>query len=76
MTTKEPFTPNRVTNNHGQSIHDDSWIWLQEHDRVRYGGARMIDAKTFVTNHPEAKLERGFLLGTYHYDATLNNGKE
>jgi hypothetical protein len=68
MTTKAKFTPDRVINNYGQSVHVDARIWLNETDRVRYGGARMIDAKTFVTDHPEAKLEQGFAIGTYHYD--------
>jgi hypothetical protein len=28
----------------------------------------MIDAKTFVINHPEAQLQEGFTIGTYHYE--------
>jgi hypothetical protein len=59
---------NTITNNHNQLIHCDSRIWLHEADRTRYGGARLIDAKTFITNHPDSRLQEGFTIGTYHYD--------
>ena len=73
-TTSRPFTRDSVSNNHGQSVHVDARIWLHEADRVRYGGARMIDAKTFVINHPEAQLQEGFTIGTYHYDRRITKG--
>jgi hypothetical protein len=28
----------------------------------------MIDAKTFVTNHPDCTLQEGMTIGTYHYN--------
>jgi len=70
-TTKEKFTRDSVTNNYSQTVHVDARIWLHEVDRPRYGGARMIDAKTFVTNHPDRLLQTGFTLGTYHYEPSV-----
>jgi len=60
-----------VTNNHDQSVHEDSRVYIQEADRLRWGGARMIDAQTFVKEHPNTKLQDGFTVGTYHYDTLV-----
>lgn len=51
------------------TIHPDSSVYLQEADRPSYGGARVVDAGTFRSQHPEIQLERGFILGLYHYQA-------
>ena len=59
-----------IKNNHGQDINEDARVYLTEQHRKQYGGARMIDALTFVQHHPDIRLQEGFIIGLYHY----NNG--
>lgn len=74
MTDSSPTTPQgagaeqasgHIVNCHGQRIHPDATVILGESDRRSFGGARFIDAETFVKMRPLSKLIASFVAGQW-----------
>lgn len=62
-----------VVNCCGQQIHEDCKMMLSENDRRNFGGARFVDAKTFIQKHPLKFIGDTFIMGTKCYEGDTIN---
>jgi hypothetical protein len=77
MNTQLP-TPKKghVITSAGQEIHEDARVFVQESDRTQYGGARIVDALTFIKQHPFKYLYEGIIAGLFFYHDKMNEVSE
>jgi hypothetical protein len=61
-----------VINCAGQELHEDARIFIQEADRPQFGGARIIDALTFIKKYPQKRINQGMIVGVFFYVGIAN----